>query len=243
MLISFTQSYGDDRRDLLRVYERDQRLIDFKNQFDINIYSFHNSSKETVDFFKLKNRVDNVVLFEFNNVNYTQSFKKTLEILEDWKCTHLFFSQDDTFSDDNDGLDIPSFMDFFRSQKENFMACLSIPFDRVKKGIRKPKTLGKFGDNILYENNSLRYQKSGINGMTDDPYVATFDVVKRLYNSEYFSYPDVWHAEGSLGRRFNKEKIPRHLFNKSLFKNYNVIGANDWDSENLVKQLKGKGLI
>lgn len=243
MLISFTQTYGDDRRDLFRVYERDQRLIEFKNQFDVNIYSFHNSSPETVNFFKEKNRVNNVVLFEFDNVNYTQSFKKTLELLEDSGCTHLFFSQDDTFSDDNEDLDIPAFVDFFKGKKKNFMTCLSIPFDRVKKGIKKPKTLAQFGDHILYENHSLRYKRNGINGMTDDPYIATFDVVKRLYNSEYFRCNDIWRAEGSLGERFNEEKIPRHILNKPIFKNYNVIGTNNWDSENLVKQLKTKGLI
>lgn len=40
-LISFTQTYGN-RPILIDIYSRDERLIEFKNLFDINIYSFHN---------------------------------------------------------------------------------------------------------------------------------------------------------------------------------------------------------
>jgi len=61
MLVSFTQTYGSGRDELFGIYFRDKRLIEFKNHFDHNIYSFHNCEQSLIDNFKKHNTIKNSI--------------------------------------------------------------------------------------------------------------------------------------------------------------------------------------
>ena len=129
MLVSFTQTYGSGRDELFDIYFRDKRLIDLKNHFDQNIYSFHNCQKSTIDKFKEMSEgvIKNPFILEFNTSEYfgreqwfddgyTGTIRKLKEHLRNIGCTHFFFSQDDTFSSiQNKDIDWKEFIDYIRS--------------------------------------------------------------------------------------------------------------------------------
>ena len=61
-ICTFSQTYSDNRFELFDYLPNDELSIEFRNMFDLNIYSFRNSSREYVDrakendyFKKLKN--------------------------------------------------------------------------------------------------------------------------------------------------------------------------------------------
>ena len=240
MLISFTQTYGDERRQLLDIYSRDQKLVELKNLFDINYYSFHNSSDETVKYFENINTVKNTKILRFNNISYTKCIESLVKILEEDNCTHFFFSQDDTFSKDNDDVDFAELVSYFKSQQSNFMYCLGRRRDAFKVGLNELKILKNL---ILYENNSLNYKSVGWGGMDDESYLCTFDMMKKIYDDSYFAVGDIWKAEGNLTRRFGAQEIPRHVGDKALLCNYNILGKNIWAKNQLIEELKEKKFI
>ena len=230
MLISFTQTYGD-RRKLLEIYSKDKRLIEFKNHFDINYYSFHNCSDEVVEYFKSINKVKNTEILIFNGISYPRCLQSVIEKSKQNNCSYFFFSQDDTFSTNNEDIDFEEFFDFIKSYKERFMICLGHSYNSLQGELGSDlKVLRTFGKSILYENNNLNYNKILHNrgGFDDEPYIATFDLVEKLYDQDFFNSIDVWRAEGALTRKWSYgEEIPRHIFNKALFENHNMFGRNN----------------
>jgi hypothetical protein len=70
MIAVLTQTYGNDRRELYDIRQKNSLLQYFISQFDSNIYSFHNSSKETINLFKSLNNDLNTIYYEYNNISY-----------------------------------------------------------------------------------------------------------------------------------------------------------------------------
>jgi hypothetical protein len=242
MLISFTQTYGNDRKRLLDIYFRDKKLHEFKNLCDINFYSFHNSNDDIVNYFIDKNPVKNTQILRFNGISYTQCVKNLLQILENLKCTHLFFIQDDAFSDDNDDINFEELVNYIKEQKNQFMLSfcagycmhLRIPKDNLK-------SLKTFNNFAIYENNCMNYEH--IYNMDDSSYIASIDIVKQVYDKAYFMYNDIWNAEGYLNRRFKTESMPRNMSSRHLFKPYNIIGRNAWNPQASENELRTKNLL
>jgi methyl coenzyme M reductase subunit C-like uncharacterized protein (methanogenesis marker protein 7) len=132
MLVSFTQTYGKGRNELIDIHFRDKRLIDLKNHFDLNIYSFHNCEQSTIDKFKELNKgiINNVVILEFDDEHYTQTIKKIKLYLKEIGCTHFFFSQDDTFSVfENEDVDWEELIDYICEFNNDFMSFVNLNFE------------------------------------------------------------------------------------------------------------------
>ena len=239
MLVSFTQTYGNDRRQLLDIYSRDKKLHELKNECDVNIYSFHNSNEETVEYFKQINPVKNTEIIRFNGLTYGQCIRELILKLNEINCTHFLFSQDDTFSKDNDDIDFKEFISFVKEFDKDFMYCFFYNPEWFENELPILKQLGNL---TIYKNHSLNYSSTRHGGMNDYPYICTFDILKNMYSNDYFNYENVWQAEGYLTRRFVKEKITRHNGNKILFDNYNIIGKNINARNEWIKQLTEKGI-
>lgn len=246
MIVSFVQTYGDDRNLLQNIFFEDKNLHNFLNLFDLNIFSFHNSNDQTVKYFTDRNPIKNSMILRFNGIPYTYCINELIKILEEVKCTHLFFRQDDTFSVDNDDFDFEKFIEFVIRHHKNFMTCLAHSYDKMlnKNEIKKinENILFTSGDNAIIENDSFNYIWPQYS-MNDDSFIASFDMVKKIYNKNYIKTNNIWFAEAHLHERFRKEKILRHIMKKELFKNYNLIGRNTLQRGVAEMELRNKKLL
>lgn len=239
MLVSFTQTYGDERKQLYDIYNRDEKLIEFKNLFDLNIYSFHNSSEETIEYFKSINKVNNIEILKTNK-RYTYCIRDLINYLKDIKCSHLFFSQDDTFSNDNN-IDFKKLLEFVKLCDNNFMLSLYYHkslFDNLIN-LDLKEDLGEYK---IYDNNSLNFKYIRRGGMDDTPYICSIDMLDKIYDHLYYFEKHVWHAEMYLMKKFLNEKINRFIGNKSLFENYNILGRTIHSKDYYIQKLKNKNL-
>ena len=83
-ICTFTQTYSDSRKELYEFHSKDVSDIDFRNNFNSNIYAFHNCSDEYVsDLLELNyfKELKNLNILRYNNTSYTNSFKETLDFL------------------------------------------------------------------------------------------------------------------------------------------------------------------
>lgn len=257
MIVSFTQTYGNDRKQLLDIYAKDEKLIEFKNLFDLNIYSFHNVNDETINYFKQINKVKNTKELIFYNIPYTDTIKFLKSFIIDKNCTHFFFSQDDTFSFNNQNVDFKELINYVKEFKSNFLLCLA------KKGNNEfskmlNKNIIKKDTFYIYEYTSLDFlkiekslNKDESEGPTsndwwpfdDTPFICTYDLLDTIYDDKFFSQNRVWEAEFYLRTKFTYKSIPRFTTDQAIFKNYNIIGRTLSKKEDNILQLKQKNLI
>jgi len=241
MLISFTQTYGNDRSKLHEIYSRDKRLIQFKNMFDINIHSFHNCNKETIDNYKNLNKVKNSIYLEFNNIPYSQTIKHLKYFLKEKGCTYFFFSQDDTFSDENSYIDWVELLDYVKEHNKNFMLDLHHVTDMLDIRIKLNEIKNTFN---VYHLTSLDFHEKIQFAMDDSPYICSIDMLDVIYDDKYVQQGSVWNSERYLFEKFKTVKINRYLLSdlKKTFKNYNIFGRTTHHRDFWIKQLKQKGL-
>jgi hypothetical protein len=242
MLVSFTQTYGNDRSKLHEIYSVDKRMIELKNLFDINIHSFHNCNHETITNYKKLNKVNNSMYLEFNNISYPKTIGELKNILKDIGCTHFFFSQDDTFSADNDNIDWKELITYLKEQDSNFMMNLCYNTDLID--IRIKPFLIKNTFNVYYTS-SFNFRDISAYSMDDSPYMCTIDFIDIIYDNIYINeFKSVWDSERYLNKKFSNIEIPRYLLSDygNLFKNYNMFGNLTAKKEIHIKELKAKNL-
>lgn len=246
MIASFVQTYWNNRNLLRDILFEDKNLQKFLNLFDLNIYSFQDSNDQTVQYFVDRNPIKNTKILRFNGMPYTHCVDQVIKMLEEMNCTHLFFHQDDTFSVDNDDFDFEKFLEFVTQHNENFMVCVAQSYDMMlaTNQIKKidENILFTSGNNAVIESNSFNYIWPQY-CMNDDAFIATFDMVKKVYDESYIRIGDISVAEGHLHERFKKEKIVRHIMKKQLFKNYNMIGRNTDHKHTAEMELRNKKLL
>jgi len=244
MLVSFTQTYGTGRDELIDIHFRDKKLIELKNHFDKNIYSFHNCERSTIDKFKElnKNIIKNVVILEFDNDNYTETVRKWKNYVKDLGCTHFFFSQDDSFSAfENNDVDWKELIDYMKEYDKDFM--LSLYHKEAILDIDEPFE-NKKSFNILKSTTTDFYESSKTPWCMDDsPYICTVDMLDELYDDKYLSIDNIWDAEEYLREKYEKKKINRFVTNKKMFQNYNLYGKTTYMEVIFRKILRTNGLL
>ena len=244
MLVSFTQTYGTGRDELIDIHFRDKRLIELKNHFDLNIYSFHNCEQSTIDKFKELNKdiIKNVIILKFDDKTYTETVRKFVQYIKDLKCTHFFFSQDDTFSvRSNSDIDWGELIEYVKEQDKEFMLSLyneeSIleidgPYEN-KKTFNVLKSTTK----DYYDSNRTPWP------MDDTPYICTIDMLDEIYDEKYLSFDNIWDAELYLGDKYGRKNINRFMTNKRMFRNYNLFGITTYMEVVYRKILRTNGLL
>ena len=231
----FTQTYSNDREELFKYHCKDQSDIDFRNQFDLNLYSFHNSPDEYVkellecDYFK---KIKNLKVIRQNNISYTESFKEALRFIYKNSFDYMIFLQDDslTKNDINEKL-----VDYIKNEDFDMLNLELTPEDlKTSKEI-----IYKSGDLEIYNTTSEDFTKRGWYAFDDGGYVANVKfVLTDLYNEEYLLKGDIWTAETYLNSKIENKPIQRLTTNNNFYWRYNILGRHNWDRDNLLKELK-----
>jgi len=239
MLVSFTQTYGNDRGKLHEIYSRDKRLIEFKNLFDINIHSFHNCNRETIDNYKNLNKVKNSIYLEFNDITYGETIQQLKQKLKELNCTHFMFIQDDQFSGaDYYQVDWVELIEYVKEQTNDFL--LSLFYYPEMVGNQKEPDIKKETFSVYYSD-SICFYNSHIMSMDDTSYICTMDLVDIIYDDVYCKeFNDIWNCEFYLAKKFSKIKLTRNYTNKQLIKTYNIIGKSLDHKDNYIYLLKKK---
>ena len=98
---SFTQTYGDQRILELLLLKYDTIGNTFRNKCDKICFSFHNCPAEFIIKGKtiLENLypIDKLIFFEYNNISYLETIKKTLNNIKTMNIDYILQIQDDQF--------------------------------------------------------------------------------------------------------------------------------------------------
>lgn len=231
----FSQTYSNDRDELFKYHCKDQSDINFRNQFDLNLYSFHNCSDEYVnnllkcDFFQ---KIKNLKVFRQNNVSYTDSFKEALRFIYKNDFDYMIFLQDDSLTKND--ID-QKLVDFIKNEKFDMLNLELTPEDLKTTS----EIIYRSGDFEVYNTTSEDFVKRGWYAFDDGGYAANVKfILTDLYNQEYLSKGDIWNAETYLNSKVQNKPIQRLTTSNNFYWRYNILGRNNWDRENLLNQLK-----
>ena len=241
MLISFTQTYGDERGELLEIQARDKRMLEFKDLFDWNIFSFHDCDSSIVEKFKSINKVKNSVILEFGQIYYPGTINEMIKIVKELGGTHFFFSQDDTFSANNDDIDWNELVEYIKGFKEKFMLNLYYDPDMIDHTLQPTQIKDTFN---IYHLTSFDFKNVGVFSMDDSPYVCTVDMLDKIYDDDFiYKYDNVWDCELYLIEKFKRVEINRFILDKGTFKNYNLYGRSTHKKTTERAELQEKNMI
>jgi hypothetical protein len=238
MKISFCQTYGSDRKQLLEIKNRDKKLIEFLKEFDINIYSFHNCPEDLITWFLSNNNIPNIKIFKNNNITYTACINRLLQTLHYLGAKHFFFYQDDTFSCDNENIDMKELANFIFNEKDIILTLFSDADVHPQAPIHtKLSTLN------IHNTTTADFIKCNHWSFDDSPYVCSTNYLSTIYDQNYLTYPDIWSAEHYLNSKFKQTTIKRLTTDKNIFRNHNFLGPNNWNKETELKILTDKKLL
>ena len=212
MKVSWTQTYGNDRKDLVTYQMKDEKLVRFKNMLDLNLYSFHNCNDAVVNHFWNVNRLKDIKVFRFNDCSYTECVRQIVKYLNGILCDFLFFAQDDALS-----IEQIDYKLLLGSIKEG---------DYVSLGYQRSdfESVPMNYDGLFYTYTSQSFYYEGFWALDDSPYLADFNVVKNIYDETYLSQPNIWKAEMYLANRYYKEALKKKVLDKKAFQNINTVG-------------------
>jgi hypothetical protein len=227
MIVVLTQTYGNDRKELYDIRSKDSLLQYFISQFDHDIYSFHNCSKETIEYYKSKNI--NREYVEFGDIPYTHTIYHLIDKLKKIGCTKLIFLQDDAFTWNQSKEDIDDLVNKIKS--DNFpLLNMEMSFDEFKDEVRTDIKITDECNNIkFYKAFTFDFSKNGGYSFDDAPFVLDFDYINVIFDNQFFQIGDVWRGELYNNDKFKLINFPRHLTNKKFFKRYNILGRNSWN--------------
>jgi hypothetical protein len=246
MIASFTQTYGNERepgqRDMLYgAQAKDERMIEFKNMLDVNFFSFHDNHRSEIDHYKYLNKVEKSVYLEHYDVTYTDTIRELLRQLEILGVTHLFWTQDDSFSAENEDLDLNELLDYVKGFKENFMINLAVDPEYLHHLQLPSDQLKTF---TAYHSNTRDFSRAGKFAMDDSPYIATMDIVELIYGEYYLEdQRTIWRVEENMAEHCASWKIPRFIPDRELFRNYNIIGRTVSEEKKEARKLIEKGIL
>lgn len=233
----FTQTYSNSRKELYEYHNLDINDINFRNNFDINIYSFHNSSEQYQSEIKSSSYIkslDNIKFIEYNDMYYTQTWKKSIFYMKSIGITHIIFLQDDCFCFNS--LKINNIINFIKNEEFD-MLNIECSFSDLNK---KEKNIFYSNQYIsIYNTNSTDFVNKGWYSFDDGPYVASIDYIESLiYDDIYYTTGDIWRAENYLNNKIKNKNIQRLTTDFPIYKRFNIIGPNNWNRINELNELK-----
>jgi hypothetical protein len=236
MIITITQTYGDDRRELYDIRSKDNLLKYFISSFDHDIFSFHNSSSSTIDYFKNTNKSSELV--EFGNIPYTSTLKLIIEKLKKLKCKKVIFLQDDVFSQNQDLEELNYIIQEIKNDNIPLLN-MEVKKDDFKLDIQnKMEFIKKNNDTEIWKSFTSHFAENGNYAFDDGPYVLDFDFINTIYDLNFFNFGDVWQSENYNNLKFKNLDFPRYITNKRFFKRYNILGRNNWNRDVEIEELK-----
>jgi len=240
MLVSFTQTYGNERTELFDIANKDKKLIELKNLCDVNIFSFHNCDDFVIEKFKEVNKVQNTHIIKYDFPHYTDCIIELKKYLRKIGCTHFLYMQDDVFSHINVQLDSSEMVDYVKKHNEKFMLNLKYDSDNADNRML-PDEIKKTFKVFYTKTDKLKNHLWA--AMDDTPFFCTFDVIDEIYDDGYIKKQNIWDCEFYLQEKYSTEIINRYITDKSLFTNYNLYGRCIHQKDLFRISLKNKGFI
>lgn len=232
-LVSWTQTYGDERLLNLQLLNYDILGNYIRNKCSYIIFSFHNcsdifynNSKEIIENLYCKEKL---ILLRFNNISYLQCYKNIIEKTKQLNCSDILQIQDDQHGiNNNENVknleNISIILELYKSNENikhlHLFGEESIP----KKNLQPIEIINK--NNIeLYKYNSTDFQKCNIFAWNDGTYIIDINLIDKLLNIKNIPH-DVWRLEIYLKNIYDNNIFHRWGSNKILFKASNLFGKN-----------------
>jgi hypothetical protein len=237
----FTQTYSNNRKELFDFHNLDMEDIKFRNLFDLNIYAFHdcdNTYKDDLLNSHYFNSIKNLEIISYNNISYTESWKRTLNLLLERGIEYLVFLQDDCFSKNTNDDQITEIYQFIKNNDFD-MLNLECSFDDLKsESVDKVYSNNELN---IYNTSSDHFNKRGWYSFDDGPYIASLDfIISKIYDDNYYSIGDIWSAENYINDKISKSIIQRYTTNIPIYNRYNILGRNNWNRVEELKILENK---
>ena len=238
MKISFTQTYGDSRRQLLEIKFKDKQLLEFLSFFDYNIFSFHNCSEDIIKFFQNNNNIPNARIIINNGITYTDCIKRLKYIISSLNAKYIFFNQDDTFSVSDEKIDYKTLCQYIFSQDDLMLNLYERSDNIIGSAIERDLQTLK-----IYRADTYTFTNNNKWSFDDSPYICTANYIDQIYDDNYLRYNDIWSAEHYLNAKFKVVNLKRFVTSKSLFRNYNFLGVNTHNKVEEIKILSSRNLL
>lgn len=230
VIVVLTQTYGDDRKELYNIKSKDNLLQYFISQFDHDIYSFHNCSKETIEYYKSLN--SNKEYIEFSNMPYTHTIYHLIDKLKKIGCRKLIFLQDDVFTWNQSKEDIDILVDKIKNNENIPLLNMEMTFDEFKDDLKNDIKIIDNNNHVkFYKAFTQTFAKNGGYSFDDAPFVLNMDYIDVIFDNQFFQIGDVWNGELYNNEKFKVINFPRYLTNKRFFKRYNILGRNSWNRQ------------
>lgn len=232
----FTQTYGNNREDIFKWKLKDHNLNHFIHSFD-GLISFHNSSIDYINHILATYKLPYKQLITFNNISYPKCFKHILEYAKNNNYKKLIFLQDDAFSVNTD-IDITNtIIDYIKNNNFDMLN-----FNYVLNNMNGNETinLNKHIKIFKTTNQDLVKDDPQLWYFDDSPFVANLEFLNNIYDEDYFLKSNIWEAEQYLNDKTKHLNIARNTLNIRMFRNYNFLGMNSWNSKAEIKTLKEK---
>ena len=234
----FTQTYSNNRSELFTYHELDKLDIYFRNSFDYNLYSFHNSDDNyinEINKFDYFNKIKNIETISYSNLTYTETFRQTLEKILNLGFDYMIFLQDDCFTTDKD-IEIEELLKFINNEDFNM---LNLETNVSSLNLKEEEVYYKSNEFIVYNTNSNDFKERGWWAFDDGPYIANIKfLLDEIYDETYFNIGDIWPAENYINNKISKNKIQRLTTNISLYNRFNLVGRNIQDREISIERLE-----
>ncbi len=229
----FTQTYGDDRIEIFDYRKLDKVDIFFRNHFDLNYYSFHNSSDRYINevkkdkYFSL---LRNVEFNSFREIEYSHILRDHIfKYLNENGFTHFIYLQDDVFSTSkiNPDFKIKELIDFIRNGEYN-MIYLEKSADQI--GVEEDRRIIENNGFKIYSSTSSDFKKSTGWAWDDGPFVSRIDwLLDKVYDKIYLDSGSIGKGESYLNRKIKRAGIERLTTNFPIYKRYSIVGASsEW---------------
>lgn len=229
----FTQTYGDNRIEIFDYKRFDKVDIFFRNQFDLNYYSFHNSGeiyKSLVKGDKYFSLLKNVEFHSFDGIEYTDILRDhVFKYLAENGFTHFIYLQDDVFSTSKITLDfkMKDLVEFIKDEEYN-MIYLEKSADQI--GVDDTRLIKEKNGFKVYSSNSLDFLKSTGWAWDDGPFVSRIDwLLDKVYDNIYLNSGTIGKAEAYLNRKIKRIELERITTNFPIYKRYSIVGSSsEW---------------
>lgn len=233
MTASLTFTYGTEREDIYKYKSKDAPDKLLRNSLDYNMYMFHNSETTYIKKAKEYLKDFNLTIVEGYGT-YPSVLEQALIFLKNKGVTKLVFLQDDVFTNaETCNVKImANLADFIKTTDMPYVN-LEITCDDPARKILEDRKDFKVIDTDTAYHKQIRWS------FDDSPYYAKMDfVMNTIYDSTYYSYPDIWSAEWHLRRKFDMLNVPRYVTDRCFFRRANFVGRHNHNRVNELKYLE-----
>ena len=239
-IVAFTQTYGEERWSEIVLQKYDKVGQYMRNKCDKIIYSFHNCSKEIRqngrEYISKIYDKDKLIFFEYNDMDYLTSIRKTMKYLKDNDFTDILFMNDDEYFINNKSNleNLKNLDEIWEYYCENNIKWFSlygkeVPLNKtIKKQIKKDKF-------DIYCYSTLEYKKDNAYAWSQTTALYNVDFCVDLYNNKLPD--DSWNIEETFSYYFHTNDYDRWGCNIELVRAINLHGHN-LANENLYDNIK-----